>query len=576
MVEPPSITKVWPVVPNGSSGPVDPSARNLDLRHYMRIVWSHKWIVIVTALLAFGVALAFSKSEDRVFRAKATVIIDTGADGLFEETAGGNVDEDRLISGEILVIQGETVEAVVVDRFDESADDVVAEAVRGVDAIDVSVENEDPERAAEIANAYVEAYLTLARDREVAVLNAQSAELESAIASLETQISDVNAALDAAAAADNEAAAEAEAVAEAEGETFRDDGPSQEMIRLGEDRTSLVQQRDTLEIRRGELLVDTALQTGNASLLSAATAPEEPAGTKPLRTALLGMFGGLVVGIALAFARDYLDNSLRTRSALQASGRLAVLAAVPLVTGRRRKATQLVSVTQPSSVAAEAFRGLRTAVQHLNSERSIRVLQLASPSAGQGTTTVVANLAVALARSGLDVVVIDANLRTPRLHEFFGLANDTGLTTLLHGEADPVAVVRPAPNQDRLRVVCAGPIGRGNQDLLPSPAVARFLPYLVGMGDIVLIDSPPVLPFTDAVVISGWAQGLMLVVAAGTTDGDELDRSIESFKAVDTTVLGLVFNRAPRHDVYAQASKQRHGRRSSKKDDRQVADAAQR
>lgn len=564
MVEPPSMNKPWPASGNGLAGPPEGATRNLDVRHYVRVVWSHKWIVVATTVVAVAVALLFTKSQDKLFRAKATVIIETGVDGLFEESAGGNIDEDRLISGEILVIEGEAVEQVVVAELGEDADEVVAESVRGVDAIDVSVEDKDPERAADIANAYVDAYITLAREREVSVLNAQSAELDEAIAVLATQISDVSAALDAAVAADNAAADAAAAAAEAAGDTFRDDGPSQEVIRLTDERTSLVGQQDALEIRRGELLVDTALQTGGASLLSAATVPEVSVGPKAARNALLALFGGLAVGVALAFVREYLDDSLKTRSAVQSSTRLALLAAVPEVTGKRRKGAQLVSVTQPSSVAAESYRGLRTAVQHLNAERSVHVLQLASPSARQGTTTVVANLAVALARSGQDVLVIDANLRTPRLHEFFGLGNDAGLATLLHGKAEPAEVIRSVPGHDRLRVVCAGPVARGDQDLLSSPSACSFLPDLVGTGDVVLIDSPPALPFADAAVISGWVQGVMLVVAAGTTDNHDLDRAIESFSAVDTAVVGLIFNRAARHDVYSQRSKRSKSSKGSK------------
>jgi capsular exopolysaccharide synthesis family protein len=204
-----------------------------------------------------------------------------------------------------------------------------------------------------------------------------------------------------------------------------------------------------------------------------------------------------------------------------------------------------LAVTQPTGTpAAEAYRSLRTSVRFLDVERPLRTLLVTSPTEGDGKTTTVANLGVAVARSGQRCVVVCGDLRQPRVHEHLGVAPEPGLTSLLLGEVTLDEALQAVPHATGLRVLAAGGVPPNPSELLSSDAAIQVLERVGDGVDLVLIDSPPVLPVTDALVLAQQVDGVVLVADARHTGLPEIREAYQRLEQVGAPLVGTVLNSA--------------------------------
>ena len=174
----------------------------------------------------------------------------------------------------------------------------------------------------------------------------------------------------------------------------------------------------------------------------------------------------------------------------------------------------------------------------------MHTLQITSPNAGEGKTATLSNLAVALARAGKRVGLVCCDLRRPRLHEFFGIANTVGFTSVLLGEVTLDAAMVRVKGEANIAVLPAGPLPPNPSELLASPRTAEVLTALQAHFDVVLVDSPPVLPASDAAVISGRVDVTLFVANAGETGRKEMSRALELLRQVGAPLIGVVLNGA--------------------------------
>ena len=202
----------------------------------------------------------------------------------------------------------------------------------------------------------------------------------------------------------------------------------------------------------------------------------------------------------------------------------------------------LVTLADPRSPAAEAYRTLRTNLEFSSLDQPLRTLVVTSAAPEEGKSTTLANLAVAEALAGKRVILVDADLRRPSQHQWFGLKNAAGLTTALLDEG----ARREPPLQDTrvqgLRVLTAGPLPPNPSELLASPAMAEVIARLGQMADLVLFDAPPVVAVTDAAVLSAQVDGVLLVVQAGRTKREHIERAQTLLEKVRARVIGAVLN----------------------------------
>jgi capsular exopolysaccharide synthesis family protein len=195
------------------------------------------------------------------------------------------------------------------------------------------------------------------------------------------------------------------------------------------------------------------------------------------------------------------------------------------------------------SPAAEAYRSLRTNLQFISRDGTVRVISVTSPHAGEGKTTTVANIATTLALTGKRVMALSADLRKPRLHRFFGLDNERGLSSVLAGQAQLAEVARRVEGLDSLRIVTSGPVPPNPAELLSSDAMESLLTQLRSMADYVVIDTPPVLVVSDAMIVAPRVDGVVVVVDADTTTGGAASHTIDQLEQVGGNVIGSVLNR---------------------------------
>jgi capsular exopolysaccharide synthesis family protein len=280
------------------------------------------------------------------------------------------------------------------------------------------------------------------------------------------------------------------------------------------------------------------------SVIEPANLPSSPSSPNRTLYLTLGALLGLAAGIGGAVLRETLDNSVRSKDGAEEAAVAPVLGAI----GEDEKAASRPLVVQDDqfSAGAEAFRQLRTNIQFLSLEGQVRSLVVTGSVAAEGKTTTASNLALALAQAGDRVILVDADLRRPTLAPLLGLNPKVGLTNVLLGKATLHEALQPWRDDLPLQVLTSGPKPPNPSELLGGSRMADLLDKLKGEADVVVFDSPPLLPVTDAAALARLTDGAVVVCQFGRTKTDHLAQSAESLRSVGATVLGVVLNRVSR------------------------------
>ena len=276
-------------------------------------------------------------------------------------------------------------------------------------------------------------------------------------------------------------------------------------------------------------------------IASDAMLPVKPSSPNKTLNATLGLALGLLIGVGIAFLREMLSDELRGRADFEDHAGVPVLAVIPRVASWRRKGeAKLITLEQPKSVVSEAYRTLRTSILFSAMQRGLHTIMVASANAGEGKSTTAANLAVVLADSGKRVVLISADLRKPRAHRFFALEGEPGLSNALTGETTVWDSLQ-APQVENLRVMVSGPVPARPTELLQSEAMGELVADLRDVSDFVIIDTSPILPVADALVLAPLVD-ILLVADASITTRSAVTHTRELLDQVDARLVGAVFN----------------------------------
>lgn len=329
---------------------------------------------------------------------------------------------------------------------------------------------------------------------------------------------------------------------------------------------------DNLLQRSKENDVIMASKPNNISIVDYAIAPDGPIGPNRTRTVFIALFLALGLGVGLALLLEYLDDTVHSTDEVERLLHLPALAVIPSAAGSSRRrlfggpgalqkrnghpadSPELLMNVDGRSPLAEAYRHLRTSVLLSTAGRAPRSLLVTSSLPGEGKTTTAVNTAVSLAQTGASVVIIDADMRRPRLRSIFGLSERPGLSSILSSElaeADLLAMVSREPATG-LHVLTAGPIPPNPAELLGSDQMRRLLATLQSEFNHVVIDSPPVNSFTDGVLISTMVDGVLLVVHGGKSSRHVVKRSRQLLQDVGAKIFGVVLNNVnlQSHDFY--------------------------
>lgn len=333
----------------------------------------------------------------------------------------------------------------------------------------------------------------------------------------------------------------------------------------GQTQTKLTTLKRELETNRS--LLDTytqrqkeqelALSTGkpnNIKIQNRAVMPDEPIGPQRSRNILIAFFLALGAGTGLVFLLDYLDDSVRTSDDVTRHLGLPTLAVIPqYVKGDAKKSLLLTKAEQDNTPAlvtlrerhspmTEAYKHLRTSILFSSAGKPPQIILITSARQSEGKTSTAINTAITLAQSGDDVVIVDCDLRRPRLHSHFGLENNVGITNYLSGGESINNIINTYGHLPNLKIIPCGPVPPNPTELLSSKQMGDLLGSLSGRFQHVIIDSPPAISFTDASILSTLVDGVVLIAMANKSSIYLLRQLKNRISNIGARIYGVVIN----------------------------------
>jgi non-specific protein-tyrosine kinase len=517
-----------------------PEADAVTLHDYLRVVRRRKWVVLLAVLIVPLLAVAFSLHQQKRYEASADVLLNsetlaTTVPGIPQ--TGLSEDPVRVAQTQAEVARGpeivrdalRTVSSARLTVGGFLADSSVSSSPTS-DILTFAVASPDPTLARELANAYARAY-------SVHRQQLYTDSIERALADVQQRLRRLD----------------------RSGATLQGTGAAiGALTRYGSLYTSLIDRQQTLESMQ-------ALQPSAASVLRQADGAvlTQP---KTFRNGALGLVVGLVLGLAIVFLREALETRVRTAEEISARlGGLPLLGRVPRLPKRLRRAGRLVMLEEPASHRAEAFRIVRANLDFVTLDRDVRTIMVTSALQQEGRSTTIANLAIALARAGRHVVLVDLDLRRPVLGRVFGV-NGPGLTQVVLGHVPLEEALTPIELTDppargrrfgrrrggngngaltrellgRLEVLPSGPVPPDPGEFVSSPALGRVLHSLRGRADVVLVDAPRALHFGDMITLSSRMDGIVVVARSKALRRQTLAELNRLLAPARTRALGVV------------------------------------
>lgn len=501
---------------------------SIDLRGYLSIFRRRKWTIIIAICVILGAAVAYSLIQTPLYTAQTRILVSgTPTEGIF--TTGIAPVENANLKTQVEVILSEAVASRVMEDLDLEGEvgsvlsNVAAEPILDSQVVEITYSSADPQEARIVATSFAESYLQFRRDQILETVISEEQAIQERVNAASDQLAEANLALEE--ARESEDAALISTI---------ESSVSSLVARLG----VLQQELDDLRSRRSQ-----RLDVGQ--VIEPAATPRTPSSPNFMRNALIGIFLGLVLGIAFAFVRERMDERFRERSDLERAIGAPVLATVAGYDNPRTGPVVPVVLSGAHPSVAESYRTLRTGVQFIAANSGIRSLLVTSPAAGEGKTTTAANLAVALAQAGKRVIIVSSDLRRPTLERYFGSEDarrTSGLAMWLSSQEDEPWDHLVDPGIPNLRLITSGPPPPNPAELLTSPRLNRLVHLLEENSDLVIFDSPPVLAVADTTVLAAHLSGVLLVVDAKSTRRSPAIHAKQELERVGGRIIGTVLN----------------------------------
>lgn len=491
----------------------------LSLGDYLAIL-RRRWLLVAAGLLAaIVVGVLWSLLQSPRFASTATVLISSGSVTEVFDPVTGEARGARAITNEARFAESDQVRDAAERKLEdlgitkaEEIYSVAADESADADELRIRATSATANGAALVAQTYAETYIELRRQLVVQEYLDTASVIQDRIEEVQTQL-----------------------------DVIGDADTAQ--------RRALEAQLVSFSTVLSSLDVTAELGGGSRQVIGRARIPSQPFSPQTGRNVVLAVALGLFAGTGLALLVDSLDQSITGKDDLEAATPgVPNLAVVPTVRDwRERSATRIESIQSPQSRTAESYRTLRTALEFASIDREVRILQVTSANPGEGKTTTAVNLAVSVARAGRTVILVDADLRKPRVHSFFDLPVEPGLTNAILGQVTAAElghlIERDAGS---LSAVPSGPLPPGPSELLGSARTAAVLAELSDLADLVIVDSAPVLPVSDAIVLARKADATLLVANGSRTSAPELEAAVDLLGQVDATIIGTVLNQVKR------------------------------
>ena len=498
----------------------DSSVGELQLADYLNIVNRRKVTIAALVVTTLILAIVLSALQTPQFRASARVRVEVGStDTLDDQTNTSTSVRARNLQNEVEFANSDRVALAAAESFGEAISAGVA-ASTDSDTLVFTVVDTSAERAADIANTFAGSYVSERTNSATERFTGAADIITERLVSLAAERSELQ-------------------------EQRNVEGADLSAI------SNQIAALDTEEARlRGELnqldVISQLNTTTSVSVLNAAEAPGGAFSPSWVRNIGLALVAGLVLGLGVALVQESLDNTILSKRSLEkAMDGVPILGMIPtphknrFSTKRERRL-----ITSRTGGFTEAFRSLHSSIELGQAGSNIRSILVTSPNASEGKSTVAAHLAIAFARSGASVIVIDADMHNPSQHGLWAVPNEKGLADQLSNLGNAEIVTEEASGEGLISIIPAGSSALPPAELLRSVAAAEFIEKLSYAYDLVIIDSPPLRPVADTLPLARVADATLLVALRGQTDATEVEEAVEMLARAQTRPLGGILNGA--------------------------------
>jgi succinoglycan biosynthesis transport protein ExoP len=502
----------------------------IDIREYLEPLRKWWWLILLSTTIAGVSSYLATRQQVPVYRSTTTLMIGSGIENpnpsstdlyLTQQLARTYVDIANRNS-----VRNATMEALGLTQLPG----IFVRNINNTSFIEITVTDTNPERAQAVAEEV---------SRQL-VLRSPTAQEED-----RARQECVSEQLDAYETAIKETQAQIDAKQREIGELIS----AREIADMQVEIATLQSSLQTLQANYAALLPSSQRgATNTIREIEPASLPRNPVDQNSRTTIIIAAGIGFALAAAAAYVMEYLDDTIGAPALVTRLTGLPILAGIAKISSFTDR---LITITKPRAPISEAFRVLRTAIQFSSVDEPDRIILVTSAIPEEGKSLTSANLAVVMAQAGNNVLLVDADLRRPSMHQFFDLPNRRGLTSLLlefsrssdekeihNSMIDTIQATRVGG----LQILSCGPLPPNPSELLGSAKMRQLLDVLASQFDIVILDSPPVLSVTDAVVLGSLADSTIMVVRSGMSRKDNVKHASERLREVNINVIGCVIN----------------------------------
>ena len=572
---------------------------SLVIYEYALILWKWAWLIILCAFLAATAAYLISIMQTPVYEANSLVMV-TGATGSQPDTSSSVYLAQQLTQTYAQWITTTPVLEGVSSQFGLSTllATVSAKPIPNTQLMRVTVTDTDPNRTAQIANALVDVLIQQNEQLQAGRYTVTAESIQTQITQVQNQISDLQNQIDQVSAQSlQEQLVQVEsqitplqneiATLEADIKNLESaNAPTelaQKQARLAQLKPILalyqqvysnlvvmgkpsgtevddnvVRMQKTIDLYQQIYLqllsnlesvkLSELQNTPNVVMIQPAVVPDSPISPKPIRNALLGAMVGLLLSGSVVILITFFDDTIKSPQDVENTIGFPVSGFIA-ETEKLNEKDPIYVLKTPHSPISEGYRILRANLEASNSGHDFKTMLISSSGPGEGKTTIAVNLAVIMAQAGKRVVLIDADMRRPNVHRYFGFSNHVGLSTLFKNIVNMQAIIHPVKDVKNLAVITSGKLPSNPSELLGSERMEKIISELIKFADLVILDCPPSI-VADAQVLAQKADGILFIIQPGKTRTGSLKSIFEQFNRAGVKILGIVFNRIPRNRGY--------------------------
>lgn len=499
----------------------DEAARPLQLRDYLGVMRRRRWLIILMVLLGGAIAALYAFNRQPEYVSKASVLIRPIEVDVARTTIRPdqlvNMFTEKEVTGSLSVAESVAAQLEWNPAPPKLQENLSIVVVSDTQVLRISYTDTSPERAQATAQAFAEAYLDQREERAEAKVTARAEEIATELVRVNEELLEVN--------------------------TLISRSEEGSLVRIAAEtrRDALLKERDQLQASLADI---ESLSVDGGDVISAATLPKNPASPPNWMIVGIGLFIGFLVGVPIAFVRDSLDDRIRSAKDLERAFGFPVLVSIPGFGAwlHREQDTGLATIMEfPDEPPAESFRRLRSTLLAVARDEAVSSILVTSAVADEGAPNVAADLAIAFAQSGTDVLLVSANFQDSTVDRMMGLENEPGLGEVLLGEMKAHEAVRTVAGvPSTLRVIPSGRQLENPSNALDSPVIEKVLAGHDVPYEFLIVEAPPVVEAADALSLAQLTGGVALCVRSWSSYMSTVDSALGQLDHVRANILGVV------------------------------------